>query len=169
MVTPPVVRLVATLRRTVEPLIAAPESIESARKCRVRVIDDSVFECERAHAGPLADVGGNVGTGYRSALGRSVCFCQLGVVRRVLTLIVVLRAARALLFRRDGDGEVSIEVSAERRCPGKRPAHAPFESLQLVERCARNGPEHDVVMGEMHREAVEAVRDCGARRAAGAV
>src|SRR5689334_15419846 len=38
----------------VEPLVHAPEAIQSAREGGVRVVDDAVLEDERAHAGALA-------------------------------------------------------------------------------------------------------------------
>src|SRR6185436_16488041 len=44
MMAPPHARLVAPLRRAVEPLIHAPEPVESARIGGVGVVDDAVFE-----------------------------------------------------------------------------------------------------------------------------
>src|SRR6266567_5832601 len=50
-------RLVSPSRRPVEPLVHAPEAVQAARIGRVRVVDDSVLERERAHARALARVG----------------------------------------------------------------------------------------------------------------
>ena len=47
-------RLVAPLRRPVEPLVHAPQSVQTTRVGRVGVVDDAVVECEGAHAGLLA-------------------------------------------------------------------------------------------------------------------
>src|ERR1051326_2819966 len=44
----------------VEPLVHAPESVQSARIGGIGVIDDAVLERERAHARPLANVCGHV-------------------------------------------------------------------------------------------------------------
>lgn len=49
------------------------------------------------------------------------------------------------------------------------PAHPPPVRLQFLQRCARDGPEHHVVVGQVDYESVEPVRDRRARTAAGAV
>src|ERR1700741_4762467 len=51
-------RLVPPRWRRVEPLVHAPEAVQAARVRRVRVVDDSVLERERAHARAFARVGG---------------------------------------------------------------------------------------------------------------
>src|SRR5215468_11586336 len=61
---PPESLLVATLRRAVEPLVHAPEPIQSACVAGVGVEDVPVLEHERAHTRPLADVRGHVGPGH---------------------------------------------------------------------------------------------------------
>src|SRR5688572_19227567 len=53
---PPETCLVAPLGRAVEPLIHAPEPIQSARVGGVGVIDGAVLEHERAHARPLSRI-----------------------------------------------------------------------------------------------------------------
>src|SRR5467141_3806978 len=60
--------------------------------------------------------------------------------------------------------EVVVEVAAERRCPGKAPAHTPFVSLQLGEWSPRHRAQRDVVIREVDDGAVEAVRDRRAGR-----
>src|SRR5206468_6347026 len=55
MAAPPDARLVAPLGRAVEPLVHAPEAVQSARIGGIGVVDDTVLEHERAHARPLAD------------------------------------------------------------------------------------------------------------------
>ena len=60
----------------------------------------------------------------------------------------------------------AVEVAAERGRPGKRPAHPPLVRLQLRERRPRHRPERDVVVRQVDDEAVEAVRDRRAGRAA---
>ena len=47
---------------------------------------------------------------------------------------------------------------------GKRPSHPPLVRLQLRERRPRDRPEHHVMVGQVHREAVEPVRDRRAGR-----
>src|SRR6185437_7704450 len=57
---PDAARFVAAAWRTIEPLVRAPQAIESARIGRVGVIHGAVFQHERAHAGQLAQVGSSV-------------------------------------------------------------------------------------------------------------
>src|SRR5467141_3911660 len=64
VVAPPDARLVAPLGGTVEPLVHAPEAVQSARIGGIGVVDDAVLEYERAHARPLARVRGRVGSGH---------------------------------------------------------------------------------------------------------
>src|SRR5207253_6789219 len=49
---PPDARLVAPLGCAVEPLVHAPEAVQSARIGGIGVVDDAVLERERAHARP---------------------------------------------------------------------------------------------------------------------
>src|SRR5262245_43451707 len=51
---PPDVRLVAAPRSAVEPLVHAPEAVESARVGGISMVDGALVEDERAHAGPPA-------------------------------------------------------------------------------------------------------------------
>src|SRR5206468_12906367 len=69
---PPSGRLVAPLGGAVEPLVHAPEAVQSARIGGIGVVDEAVLERERAHARPLPRVGGHVGAGHSSALGGPV-------------------------------------------------------------------------------------------------
>ena len=64
----PGARFVAPHRRPVEPLVHAPEAVESARIGGIGVIDDAVLEHKRAHAGPLPRIGGDVGAGHGGVL-----------------------------------------------------------------------------------------------------
>src|SRR4029453_2821841 len=67
---PPGAGLVAPPGCAVEPLVHAPEAVQPARIGGIGVVDDAVFERERAHARPLARVRGHVGPGHRRELGR---------------------------------------------------------------------------------------------------
>src|SRR5207249_3313857 len=49
---PPDARLVASPGGAVEPLVHAPEAVQSARVGGIGVVDDAVLERERAHARP---------------------------------------------------------------------------------------------------------------------
>src|SRR5437899_433624 len=64
VVAPPDARLVAPLGGAVEPLVHAPEAVQSARIGGIGVVDDAVLEYERAHARPLARVRGRVGSSH---------------------------------------------------------------------------------------------------------
>src|SRR5262245_40621739 len=69
VVTPPHALLVASLRGAVEPLIHAPQAVQSARIGRVGVVHDAVLEGEGAHARPLAHVRRRIGTGHGGEFG----------------------------------------------------------------------------------------------------
>src|SRR5207245_2062205 len=58
----PDARLVTPLGGAVEPLVHAPEAVQSARIGGIGVVDDAVLERERAHARPLTRVRGRVGS-----------------------------------------------------------------------------------------------------------
>src|SRR5262245_7920623 len=57
---PPETSLVASLGRAVEPLVHAPEAIQSARIGGIGVVDDAVLKRESAHARPLVKKSGRV-------------------------------------------------------------------------------------------------------------
>ena len=80
--------------------------------------------------------------------------------------VVVFDTSLALLFLRERDIEVEVEVAAERGRPGERPPHPPLERLQLRERRARDRPEHHVMVRQVDGEAVEPVCDRRAGRTA---
>src|SRR5712692_10346869 len=62
---PPDARLVTPLGGAIEPLVHAPEAVQSACIGGIGVVDDAVLEYERAHARPLPRVRGHVGSGHR--------------------------------------------------------------------------------------------------------
>ena len=80
-------------------------------------------------------------------------------------LVVVVDGTLALLLRGERDVDVEVEVAAERRCPGKRPAHPPPVRLEFGQRRPRHRPECHVVVGQVHDDAVKAVGDGRAGRA----
>src|SRR5580700_9484502 len=59
---PPDAGLVAPLGGAVEPLVGAPEAVQSARIGGIGVVDGAVLAHERAHARPVAHVGAGVGS-----------------------------------------------------------------------------------------------------------
>src|SRR5262250_1494499 len=61
---PPDARLVTPLGGAVEPLVHAPEAVQSARIGGIGVVDDAVLKRERAQARPLARVRGHIGAGH---------------------------------------------------------------------------------------------------------
>ena len=138
---PPEARLglVAPLGGAVEPLVHAPEAVQSARIGGISVVYDAVLERERAHARPLARVGGHVGSGHGGVVADRVT----GHTRRdplVVALLpgglapVVVFDAFALLLLGERSAEVEVEVAADRGCPGKRPPHPALMRLQLLQR-----------------------------------
>src|SRR5467141_4401176 len=67
---PPDARIfVAPSWRPVEPLVHAPEAVQSARIGGIGVVHDAVLEYERAHARPHARIRGHVGSGHGRVLG----------------------------------------------------------------------------------------------------
>src|SRR5438105_7028178 len=66
---PPDARLVASFGGAVEPLVHAPEAVQSAGIGGIGVVDDAVLAHERAEARQFALVGGRVGSGRRREIG----------------------------------------------------------------------------------------------------
>src|SRR5690242_13154220 len=139
MTTPPrATRFVAAQRRAIQPLVHAPQSIQSARVGRVGVEDDVVFQHEGAHAGSFPDIRERIGSTHARELADRALVAEAGTpfrdlpsfhlaarrLHRGLAAIVVFGAAFPLLLFGDADREVGVEVAAERRSPGKRPAHS---------------------------------------------
>src|SRR5262252_8850071 len=113
--TPPDARLVAPLGGAVEPLIHAPEAVQSTRIGGIGVIDDAILEHECAHAGPLADVRRHVGSARGRHLGD---ITSAAAFPRPLAPVVVFAAPFELLLLAEPDIEVGVEVAAERGRPG---------------------------------------------------
>src|SRR5688572_26101844 len=94
---PPDARLVAPLGGAVEPLVHAPEAVQSARIGGVRMVDDAVLERERAHARPLARVRGHVGSAHGRERDGPLVAADFPDQRR-LAPVVVFDAPLALLL-----------------------------------------------------------------------
>src|SRR5258705_12202663 len=112
---PPDARLVAPPRRSIEPLIHAPEAVQSARIGGIGVVDDAVLARERAHARPIALVRGRVGSAHGRELGlrpRAATLLTRAPLKRRLAPVVVFDAPLALLLLGEGDVEVGVEVAA---------------------------------------------------------
>src|SRR5262249_36659429 len=102
---PPGSRLVASPGGAVEPLVHAPETVQSARIGGVGVVDDAVLERERAHTRPFAPVRGRVGSaGGREPGDRLRDLCRVQCV--AAAPVVVFDAPVALLLLGDRDLEV---------------------------------------------------------------
>src|SRR5438552_410151 len=111
---PPDAGLVASLGGAIEPLVHAPEAIQSARISGIRVIDHAVLERERAHARPLADVGVHVGSAHGSELTGSVgCRARRYRGDRFLAFVVVVDSLALFLLRERG-AEVRVEIAVGR-------------------------------------------------------
>src|SRR5438128_3917549 len=100
---PPGARLVAPPGGAVEPLVHAPEAVQSARIGGIGVVDDAVLEHERAHARPLARVRGHIGSDHGRELGGIPLTAgfRLHVQREAAALVVVFDGPLALLFLGD--------------------------------------------------------------------
>src|SRR5262245_5513127 len=129
MPSPPDTGLVAPSWCAVEPLIHAPQTVQSACVGGIRVVDDAVFEDECAHSRPLPDVGPQVGSGHRCHLARVASVTAW--LPRTLAPVVVFNASFTLLLLGESHGEVGVEVAPEGGRPRKCPAHSLLERLQL--------------------------------------
>src|SRR5262245_22148422 len=107
---PPHAGLVAAFGCAVEPLVHAPETVHAARVAGIGVVDDAVFEHERAHSRPLARVGGRVGSAHSRA-GHLPAFLAFAIRR--LAAVVVFDTFLALLLLGEPDAVVEVEVTAE--------------------------------------------------------
>ena len=159
--------LVAPFRSAIEPLVHPPQRIQAARVGGIGVVDDAVLEGECAHAGCFARIVGVVGSAHFGKHDGAA----VGIFGRLVGRLfpVVVFDAFALLLLGERRAEVVVEVGAEGGGPREGPTHPLFVCLELRERGARDGPEHDVVVGEMDGDAVEAVGDGGTGGAAGGV
>src|SRR5436189_3842315 len=124
---------VAAERRTVEPLVHAPEDIDPALVCRVGVVDGAVVEGERTHTGPFAPVGFPAGAEGRLTPG--VPGTLLASRWPEVHLAEVVADGSGLPFLPGvRHVEVVVEVAAKRRCPGEAPAHPLLVGLQFRQR-----------------------------------
>src|SRR5437870_7981025 len=69
---PPDARFVAPVGCAVEPLVHAPEAVQSARIGGIGMVDDAILERERAHARSLPRVRGHVGSAHGSERSGSI-------------------------------------------------------------------------------------------------
>src|SRR5437763_11472837 len=108
---PPYARFIASLGCAIEPLVHAPEAVQSARISGIGVIDDAVLECERAHPRPLAYVRVHVGSAHGRELTGPIG-CRAGRYRsdRFLVFVIVFDPLALFLLRERG-AEVGIEVA----------------------------------------------------------
>src|SRR3989454_7056618 len=107
---PPEARLVATLGRAVEPLVHAPEAVQSARIGGIGVVDDAVLERERAHARRLSRIRCGVGSDHGRQLADRTLLAGLQQRNKTLWAEVVIGDSRPLLLLRVGRLEVVVEV-----------------------------------------------------------
>src|SRR6266850_434471 len=88
VVTPPDALFIASLRGAVEPLVHAPEPVQSAGIGRIGMIDDAVFEDESAETWPFAHVGNRFGSRPRRVLDHDGWKRRLGHCVAAATVIV---------------------------------------------------------------------------------
>src|SRR5690349_10219655 len=85
---------VAAFGGAVEPLVDAPEAVQAARVGGIGVVDDAVFQRERAHPRSLAGEGGGIGSGSCRDLLSTL---PRRLARRRFAPVVVFDALRTLL------------------------------------------------------------------------
>src|SRR5207249_1394257 len=115
---PPDARLVTPLGCAVEPLVYAPEAVQSTRIGGIGVVDDAVLERERAHARRLSRIRCAVGSDHGGQLADRTLLAGLERRTKTLWAEVVIGDSRPLLLLGVGRLEVVVEVTSERRCPG---------------------------------------------------
>src|SRR5689334_14932102 len=104
---PPDAGLVASVRGAVEPLVHAPEAVQSARISGISVVDDTVLERECAHARAFARVRSRVGSAHFCEDDGPFACTLLTLLRLQRRLApVVVFDARALLLLSERDIEV---------------------------------------------------------------
>src|ERR1700722_10406963 len=133
MAAEPRARFVASLWRPVEPLVHAPDAVQTPCIGGIGVVDDTVLEHERAQARPIAPVRRRVRSAACRELGDRL-WNRSRVERVAAALVVVFDGPLALLLLGERDIEVEVEVAAARGRPGKPPPHPPLVRLQLRER-----------------------------------
>src|SRR5207245_11708169 len=106
---PPDARLLAPLGSAVEPLVHAPEAVQSARVGGIGVVDDTVLEHECTHARSLACVCGYVGSGHGRDLGHGALVAAQ--LQRRAAPVVVFEATLALLLFGQLDVEIDVAVT----------------------------------------------------------
>src|SRR4051794_12956775 len=116
--------LVTPEGRAVEPLVHPPQAVEPTGVRRVRVVDDSVLHYECADPRLLARVGRPVGGGECGPVRHRRLGAGFERGRDVALAEVVFDNPALLLFLRDPDPEVVVEVTAKGRRPRKAPAHS---------------------------------------------
>src|SRR3569832_1518437 len=131
---PPDAPLVAPQRGAIQPLVHAPQAVQTTRVRRVGVVHGAAVAHEGAHPGPLADARGHVGPDHGGELRHR----PLAAVQqpRPLARVVVFRASGSLLRFADADAKVVVEVGSHGRRPRESPPHALLVSLQLGQRRA---------------------------------
>src|SRR5207248_6615724 len=101
MAPPPDARLVASPGGAVEPLVHAPEAVQSARIAGISVVNNAILERERAYARALARVRRRIGSAHRCESGSPLA----RTFPRALALVVVFEASFALLLLRERGAE----------------------------------------------------------------
>jgi hypothetical protein len=89
---------IPSLGGAIEPLVYAPESVQSARVGGIGVVDDAILNCKRAHARPLAVVFGHVDSAHGCELGLRPLRCRLSAC----TPLQMLRPALMSDYRAPG-------------------------------------------------------------------
>src|SRR5437879_694573 len=108
----PGARLVASLGGAVEPLVHAPEAVESAHISGIGVVGDAILEYERTQARPIARVRGRVGSGHGRELSDRLRD-RRRVHRVAAAPVVVFDAPLALLLLGERDVEVKKSLLDE--------------------------------------------------------
>src|SRR5262245_22580859 len=119
MAAKPHASLVASLGRTIEPLVHAPDAVHTARISGVAVVDDAVLEHEGTHALTFTRIRTHVRACHGSEHSRTGSrHSRLSDDHHGVIAAEVVFGPFALLLLSERRVEVKIEVAVMRRCPG---------------------------------------------------
>ena len=105
MTSPPYAGFITALGSAVQPLIHAPQAVETAGVGGIGVVDDTVFDDERAHPGAITRVSSAVGSRCRGkrgdellAFGQLLRCCVLGRGDSGFESVIIFDAAAERLL-----------------------------------------------------------------------
>ena len=142
---------------SVEPLVGAPEAVQPACIRRVGVVDDAVLEHERAQARPIARVRGGVGSACRRKLGSRLGPGVASIAWPPSSKLYSTAPLRCCSSVNETPKSKLKSPPSEDAQGNASPSAACTPAASRAAPARR--PEHHVMVGQVHNEPVEPVRD----------